>query len=315
MAPSAHPVPSLAALVSSRGGLVSRNRIPQRQRVAAYAVIVRGEEILLSRLAPKVTSDELWTLPGGGLDHGEDPRDAVVREVKEETGLEVSVGEVARVYSAHLPRVWREGRKVDAHALRIVYEGWVPPDSPPPRVLEVDGSTVEAAWHPLADVVSGRVPVVPMVKEALADRHPSQRQRLAAYAVIRRDDQVLLTRISPKGHHAGSWTLPGGGVDHGESPAVALAREVEEECGIPAEVGELLGVHDVHFTGHAPTGRQEDFHGVHLLFAATVPDGAEPRVQEVDGTTDAVAWVPVADIEQNRIEVLDLVRVALEGDE
>ena len=296
---------------------MSRNRIPQRQRVAAYAVIVRGhepgEEILLSRLAPKVTTDELWTLPGGGLDHGEDPRDAVVREVREETGLEVSIGEVARVYSAHLPRVWREGRKVDAHALRIVYEGWVPTDSPPPRVLEVDGSTVEAAWHRLADVAAGRVPVVPMVKEALSDRHPTQRQRLAAYALIRRGGDVLLTRISPKGHHAGSWTLPGGGIDHGESPKVALAREVQEECSVTAEIGELLTVHDVHFTGIAPTGRQEDFHGVHLVFAATVPDDAAPEVHEVDGTTDAVEWVPVSDIEEGRIDVIDVVRAALEG--
>jgi 8-oxo-dGTP diphosphatase len=301
---------------------VSRNRIPQRQRVAAYAVIVRGledaEEILLSRLAPRVTTDELWTLPGGGLDHGEDPRDAVVREVWEETGLDVSIGDVARVYSAHLPRVWREGRKVDAHALRIVYEGWVPLDSPPPRVVEEDGSTVEAAWHRLADVASGRVPVVPMVKEALADRHPTQHQRLAAYALIRRGPEdsadVLLTRISSRGHHAGSWTLPGGGVDHGESPATALAREVEEECGVRAEVGELLRVHDVHFTGTAPSGRQEDFHGVHLVFAGSVPDGSQPEVHEVGGTTDAVAWVPVSDIEKGRIEVLDLVRAALEGE-
>jgi ADP-ribose pyrophosphatase YjhB (NUDIX family) len=301
---------------------MSRNRIPQRQRVAAYAVILRGQgngddEILLSRLAPKVTTDELWTLPGGGLDHGEDPRDAVVREVREETGLEVGVGEVARVYSAHLPRVWREGRKVDAHALRIVYEGWVPPDSPAPRVLEVDGSTVEAAWHRLTDVVSGRVPVVPMVKEALADRHPTQRQRLAAYALIRRGQadsaELLLTRISSKGHHSGRWTLPGGGIDHGESPASALAREVEEECGVSVEIRDLLTVHDVHFTGTAPTGRQEDFHGIHLVFTATVAEGVEPHVQEVDGTTDAVAWVPVSDIEEGRIDVVDVVRAGLKG--
>ena len=123
--------------------------LPKRQRVAAYAVILREGRILLSRLAPSVTSDELWTLPGGGLDHGEDPRDAVVREVHEETGLDAVVGETARVYSAHLPGVWRDGHRVDAHALRIVYDGWVPLDSPEPQVVEVDGSTSEAAWQPV----------------------------------------------------------------------------------------------------------------------------------------------------------------------
>src|SRR3954470_13178880 len=146
--------------------------LPKRQRVAAYAVILRDNEILLSRLAPTIAPEELWTLPGGGLDHGEDPRDAVVREVQEETGLDADVGETARVYSAHLPGVWRDGRRVDAHALRIVYDGWVAPDAPRPRVVEVDGSTSEAAWKPVADVLDGALPVAPLVLEALADHQP-----------------------------------------------------------------------------------------------------------------------------------------------
>ena len=289
--------------------------LPQRQRVAAYAVILRDDQILLSRLAPAISPDELWTLPGGGLDHGEDPRDAVVREVREETGLDAQVGETARVYSAHLPGVWRDGRRVDAHALRIVYEGWVPVDAPAPRVVEVDGSTAEAAWKPVADVVAGTVPVVPMVLEALADHRPSRRQRVAAYALVRQVvdgvPAVLLTRISERGAHPGAWTLPGGGVDHGESPRVALAREVAEETGLACEVGALLDAHDVHFTGTAPTGRQEDFHGVHLVFAATVEPGARPEVVEQAGTTDAVAWVPVADVESGAVVALDVVSHAL----
>jgi len=283
--------------------------------VAAYAVIVREDQILLSRLAPRVSRNELWTLPGGGLDHGEDPRDAVVREIKEETGLDAEVGETARVYSAHIPGAWRDGQQVDAHALRIVYDGWVAPDAPAPACTEVDGSTIDARWIPIADVLSGATPVVGMVTEALADHHPVTMQRIAAYAVIRRDsanrEEVLLTRIGPKGHHTGSWTLPGGGLDHGEAPARALAREVGEECGVACEVGELLDVHDVHFTGTAPSGRVEDYHGVHLIFAATVPAGAEPRVVEVDGTTDDVAWVPLADIDSGAVDVLDVVRHAL----
>jgi len=295
--------------------------LPRRQRVAAYAVIVRGHEVLLSRLAGRVTKDELWTLPGGGLDHGEDPRDAVVREVHEETGLHAEVGDSARVYSAHLPGAWREGRRVDAHALRIVYDGWVPIDSPEPHVVEVDGSTMAAAWLPLAEVLDGRVPVVPMVLEALADRLPPRRQRMAAYAVVRRGgpddpegpgtDEVLLTRNSARGPHPGQWALPGGGLEHGEAPATAVAREVREETGIEIEVGNVLGVHDAHFVGTAPSGREEDFHGVHLLFAGRPLTTDEPRVLEVGGTTDAAAWVPVVDVLDGQVDVRETVRYAL----
>ena len=86
--------------------------LPRRQRVAAYAVVLRERagavEVLLSRLAARISRTELWTLPGGGLDHGEDPRAALVREIHEETGLSAEVGETAHVYSAHLPRTSRE---------------------------------------------------------------------------------------------------------------------------------------------------------------------------------------------------------------
>jgi len=301
--------------------------LPKRQRVAAYAVILRvstgstgGEEILLSRLAERITSDELWTLPGGGLDHGEDPRDAVLREVREETGLDAQVGETARLYSAHLPGVWRDGRRVDAHALRIVYDGWVAPDAPEPRVVEVDGSTSEAAWHPVADVVDGKLPVAPLVLEALADHQPFRKQRVGAYALIRRDSpgadsegDLLLVQFSERGFHTGSWSLPGGGLGHGESPRPALEREVQEECGVACTVGELLAVHDEAFSGTAPSGRFEDFHSVLLLFSATVDPDAEPRVVEVGGTTQAAAWVPVADVRARKLPVLDAVLHALEA--
>lgn len=292
--------------------------LPQRQRVGAYAVMLREHEgrveVLLSRLSPKVSRSELWTLPGGGVDHGEDPRTAVVREIHEETGLDATVSETARVYSAHLPRASRDGRLVNAHAIRIVFAGWVSPDAPEPRVLEVDGSTVDSAWKAFDDVVSGAVPTAGLVGEALADHLPHRLQRVAAYALALRgtddDRQVLLTRLSARAAHPGRWTLPGGGIDHGEHPSVALAREVEEECGLACEVGAVQGVHDTHFAGSAPSGRLEDYHGVHLVYAVTVGAG-DPSVREVGGTTDTAAWVPLADVRSGRVDVLDLVRFAL----
>jgi 8-oxo-dGTP diphosphatase len=127
---------------------------------------------------------------------------------------------------------------------------------------------------------------------------PPQRQRVAAYAVLRRDADLLLAHISEH-IHDDMWTLPGGGVDHGEDPRVAAAREVYEESGLRVRVGRVLDVHSRHFTGRRPDGRLEDFHGIGLIFEAEVlPEshGVDPRVVEVDGTTRAVAWVPLAEL-------------------
>ncbi len=141
----------------------------QYQRVAAYAVIIRDNEILLSRLAPQIAPRELWTLPGGGIDFGEDPADAVVREVHEETGLHASVGRPFHIGS--IQRVIDEN--VDMHSVRIVYSASVPSDSPPPRVIEVDGSTVDARWHHLDEVVERRVPLVEWARAAISAYHES----------------------------------------------------------------------------------------------------------------------------------------------
>jgi 8-oxo-dGTP diphosphatase len=288
------------------------------QRVAAYAVILRDDRILLSRLAKRLTSKELWTLPGGGLEHGEDPRDAVVREVHEETGLDVHIGETANVYSFHQRNTWRQGRRADAHALRIVYDGWVPVDSPEPHVVEVDGSTMEAAWKPIADVLDGTVPVVSLVTEVLAEHQPFQMQRVAAYALVLRDGdggrEVLLTRNSARGPHPGSWTLPGGGIDHGEEPRDTVVREVREETGLACTPGDVLDVGSVHFEGTAPSGRREDYHALQIVFDATVSDG-EPTVLETGGTTDAAAWVPLAELDDGSKQVRDVVTRALDARE
>ena len=93
-------------------------------RVAAYALCVDGDRILLSRIAQGATasSDGMWTLPGGGVDFGEHPRDAAVRELAEESGLAGEVVELADVDS------WRgrfvnpeDGVDTDFHGIRIIY--------------------------------------------------------------------------------------------------------------------------------------------------------------------------------------------------
>jgi 8-oxo-dGTP diphosphatase len=136
---------------------------------------------------------------------------------------------------------------------------------------------------------------------------------LAAYAVVLREgDEVLLTQLSTLTTAPGRWTLPGGGIDHGEHPADAVAREGLEETGLAIEVGQLLGVDSRHIVGTSPRGVLEDYHVVRLIYAGTVPaDAPAPEVVEVDGTTAAVAWHPLDAVSSGAVDAVELVHTAI----
>lgn len=121
-------------------------------RVAAYAVILDedGRVLLAHWIEGRRAA---WTMPGGGLEPGEDPADAVRREVREETGFRVQVGELLGIHSRVIPpgRRIQSERKEPLHTLRIVYRA---------KILggrlrdEIDGSTDRAEWFPLGGVRS-----------------------------------------------------------------------------------------------------------------------------------------------------------------
>jgi 8-oxo-dGTP diphosphatase len=145
----------------------------------------------------------------------------------------------------------------------------------------------------------------------MPDERPPQRQRVAAYALIRRGDDVLLTRLAPHIPFQG-WTLPGGGVDHGEHPRDALRREILEETGLHAEPGRILDVYSNHYVGKRPDGVLEDYHAIAIIFDADVlPTSVdvEPHVIDVDGSTDLAAWVPRVDLP--RLKLSGAARLAL----
>ena len=111
----------------------------QVTRISAYGLIVREGRILLCRNSSMVRDAVgQWTLPGGGIEFGEDPVDAVVREVFEETGFHVSGTELvaidSRTVSDYEPLL---------HAIRIIYRVEVQSGE---MTHELDGTTDLCAW-------------------------------------------------------------------------------------------------------------------------------------------------------------------------
>jgi len=91
-----------------------------RTRVAAYALCWdEAGRVLLCHLAPSVGVGDLWTLPGGGIDFGEAPGDAVLRELMEETSL---TGRLGRLLDVGDRLFGADATGDRLHAIRIVYE-------------------------------------------------------------------------------------------------------------------------------------------------------------------------------------------------
>ncbi|MFJ6723535.1 NUDIX hydrolase [Streptomyces sp. NPDC091281] len=142
-------------------------------RVAAYAVCVRDGHLLLAR-SPAPDGTPEWVLPGGGMEHGEDPHDTVVRELFEETGYTVEVTGLLGVDSVRrsFPRRGLR-RPVDHHGVRLLYEARVAGGDLRP---ETGGSTDLAAWHPLTEVPAlTRIPLVDTALTLWRERPPSGR--------------------------------------------------------------------------------------------------------------------------------------------
>ena len=126
--------------------------------MAVYGICENRGKVLLVRAAPYLTVAGRWFLPGGGIDHGEDPEGALHREFNEETGLNVVVGDLRGVLADvfDLP----DGRNL--HTVRIIYD--ITSFSGTLRD-ERGGSSDAARWVPNDEVFD--LPLSPYVERAL----------------------------------------------------------------------------------------------------------------------------------------------------
>ncbi|MFJ9074749.1 NUDIX hydrolase [Streptomyces sp. NPDC102278] len=122
-------------------------------RMAAYAVCVEDGRVLLAcHASPK--GEATWSLPGGGVEQAEDPFDAVIREVAEETGCDAVVERLLGVDSRIIPAAERTVPGGPEHQnVGIFYQVRITGGRLRP---EPNGDITECVWTPIHDVAGLR---------------------------------------------------------------------------------------------------------------------------------------------------------------
>lgn len=278
----------------------------------------------------------LWVLPGGGLDHGEDPNLGVAREFREETGLEIEITGLREVSSDLVEFPWRG---VLLHHDRIIFDVRVIGGE---LLSETDGTTDLPMWvepeqlaalelNPFArralglsnvdDYEINDRPATPdengeMAPNGLALGGAKRVMRFGAYGIVTdAHDRVLLSLISEGYPGGGNWHLPGGGTDFGEQPADGLIREIYEESGQHGRATNLIRVGVRHNpAAMGPEGEAYDWATVRAIFEVSVDEPTEPSVTEAAGgstaaarwyTRDELAGLPLSDLARRELLHID----------
>lgn len=86
-------------------------------KILCNGIIQKGNKFLfLKRSSKEIDDPGEWELPGGFIEFGEDPTKGVIREIKEEIGLDVEIVSIYRILSKEYEK---PGKKI--HLIRIIY--------------------------------------------------------------------------------------------------------------------------------------------------------------------------------------------------
>jgi 8-oxo-dGTP diphosphatase len=241
----------------------------------AKALIINdaGEVLCLRRSANDADRAGGWDFPGGTLEPDEGFREALAREVKEETGLDLSGPFLA--YSKSESRDWGLG-------IWLYYVQFVV--GRPAVTLSFEHDHYEwltaDAFLALTDYPKHHDIITFLRDNSLFAPDSVHRAVTTGRAIVRNNEgKILILRRSPTDpFHAGAWDLPGGQGELGEDIHETAARETREEAGI------ILSDLRVVF---AVSRKRSEGSGTWVFFAGSAP---EPEIM-LSAEHDDYQWI------------------------
>ncbi len=262
-------------------------------------VVVVDDHILLIQHREHVGGRSFWLLPGGGQEADESEETCVVREMKEETGLDVKVERLLMTVPRHPEGQHRERKTY----LCTILAGVAQPGYDPEPEARARYRIAAVGWYDLsseqdwgADILADTRTYTELKRiQALlgysqADENPQDPSPAAKAAlqmpgvgvatIIHRGNQVLLLRRKNV-HGAGSWSTPGGHLEFQEAPEVCAIRETKEETGLDIQEPKFVAItHDVF--------QAENKHYITIWMMADYQGGE--AIVNAPYESDAIGW-------------------------
>ena len=123
----------------------------------------------------------------------------------------------------------------------------------------------------------------------------------AVYLLLRRDDEVLLSRRANTGYQDGKYSLVAGHLDGDELAAQGLAREAKEEAGIDVDTADLSFVHLAHRLGRQESGQER----LDMFFECRKWQGEITNMEPEK--CDDLAWFKIEDLPSDTLPLIKLV--------
>lgn len=178
------------------------------------------QKYLLLKKAEDHPDAGTWEFPGGGVEKGETPEEAALRELKEETGLKGSLEGFGDVYSREV-----KGKQVEFHAFLVEVES---------ENVELSEEHQDYKWVSKDEIMDKNThDGYELVLESIRD----EIQGGVAVAVPRRGDgKLLAVKRSENESSTGFWEFAGGEIEKDENREEAAVRELEEETGLTGRI-------------------------------------------------------------------------------
>lgn len=268
---------------------MAHSKKDQISRLGAYGILVHDSKILLTRKKSGPYKG-LWDLPGGAIEFGETPEEALKRELLEESALSIARFEFA-ITSTAVGNYEDQGVPYRFHHMGMIYKvtEWTQRSDLEPEE--------ENRWVTLSDLHSNEL--TPLAKQGVAylpkdhGWRPQNSIRGKAIGLAKHKDRLLVCEVLNDQGILKGWSPLGGGIEFGETAEVALKREIQEELKSDIQIVRDPVVFENIFQHHGVQG-----HEIVFAFPVHFSDSqiyAKNRFQifEARGSVHWVEWIEI----------------------